>query len=139
MRLVLDRPRVPRRAAPVCGRRSSCCGPTPIRVVTADEPRATRPSIRSCPTFFLKGRAPTWSDLTGTWATSTTYAPKIFEVYFRILAWVTDHPDPRATGSRRARVVEPRPGDRHLADAGADQSHTPSGNTVRSRVQLLRR
>jgi hypothetical protein len=49
--------------------------------------------------FFLKGRAPTWAGLTGTWATSTTYAPKIFEVYLRILAWVTDHPDPRATGA----------------------------------------
>jgi hypothetical protein len=51
------------------------------------------------PEFFLKGRAPTWSGLTGTWATSTTYAPKIFDLYFRILAWVTDHPDPRATGA----------------------------------------
>jgi hypothetical protein len=51
------------------------------------------------PSFFLKGRAPTWSGLTGTWATSTTYAPKIFELYFRILAWVSDHPDPSATGA----------------------------------------
>jgi hypothetical protein len=51
------------------------------------------------PNFFLKGRAPTWSGLTGTWATSTTYAPKIFELYFRILAWVTDHPDPSTTGA----------------------------------------
>ncbi len=46
------------------------------------------------PNFFLKGRAPTWNGLTGTWATSTTYGPKIFEVYFRILAWVSDHPSP---------------------------------------------
>jgi len=46
------------------------------------------------PSFFLKGRAPTWSGLTGTWATSTTYAPKIFELYFRILSWVSDNPDP---------------------------------------------
>ena len=51
------------------------------------------------PDFFLKGRAPTWSGLTGTWATSTTYAPKIFELYFKILGWVSDHPDPRATGA----------------------------------------
>jgi hypothetical protein len=50
------------------------------------------------PNFFLRGRAPTWSGLTGTWATSTTYAPKIFDVYFRILAWVTDHPTPSGTG-----------------------------------------
>ena len=51
------------------------------------------------PSFFLKGRAPTWNGLTGTWATSTTYAPKIFELYFRMLAWVSDHPDPRTTGA----------------------------------------
>ncbi len=51
------------------------------------------------PSFFLKGRSPTWNGLTGTWATSTTYAPKIFELYFRILAWVSDHPNPRTTGT----------------------------------------
>jgi len=45
------------------------------------------------PSFFLRGQAPTWAGLTGTWATSTTYAPKIFELYFRILGWVTDRPD----------------------------------------------
>lgn len=45
--------------------------------------------------FFLRGRAPTWSGLTGTWATSTTYAPKIFDLYFRMLAWVTDDPGGR--------------------------------------------
>jgi hypothetical protein len=50
------------------------------------------------PSFFLRGRAPTWRGLTGTWATSTTYAPKIFDVYFRILAWATDHPVPSGTG-----------------------------------------
>jgi len=41
--------------------------------------------------FGLKGRAPTWAGLTGTWATSTTYAPKIFSVYYGILEWVTDN------------------------------------------------
>lgn len=41
--------------------------------------------------FFLRGQAPTWGGLTGTWATSTTYAPKILNVYFRMLAWVTDN------------------------------------------------
>lgn len=41
--------------------------------------------------FGLKGRAPTWAGLTGTWASSTTYAPKIFTVYYGILEWVTDN------------------------------------------------
>ncbi|MGZ8763968.1 MAG: glucosaminidase domain-containing protein [Acidimicrobiia bacterium] len=66
--------------------------------VTADN-LGNPPVDPKLPSFFLKGRAPTWSGLTGTWATSTTYAPKIFELYFRILAWVTDHPDPRTTGA----------------------------------------
>jgi hypothetical protein len=41
--------------------------------------------------FSLKGKAPTWQALTGTWASSTTYGPKIFGVYFGILEWVTTH------------------------------------------------
>lgn len=40
--------------------------------------------------FGLHGKAITWQDLTGRWATSTTYGPKIFDVYFQILNYVTD-------------------------------------------------
>ena len=39
----------------------------------------------------VHGKHPTWQSLTGTWATSTTYGPKIFEIYFAMLNWVTDN------------------------------------------------
>jgi len=38
----------------------------------------------------VHGKHPTWQSLTGTWATSTTYGPKIFDIYFAMLNWVTD-------------------------------------------------
>lgn len=41
--------------------------------------------------FQLRGVAPTWGGLTGTWATASHYGDAIFTVYFRILAWVSDH------------------------------------------------
>jgi hypothetical protein len=38
---------------------------------------------------FRRGKAPTWSGLTHTWATADGYADSILRVYYAILDWVT--------------------------------------------------
>jgi hypothetical protein len=40
---------------------------------------------------FRRGKAPTWSGLTHTWATADGYADSILRVYYAILDWVTAH------------------------------------------------
>lgn len=62
------------------------------------DPTATTATLRNPPvmpgydTFFLKGRAPTWQHLTGTWASSTTYGEKIMRIYSNIVRWLGNNP-----------------------------------------------
>jgi hypothetical protein len=44
-------------------------------------------------TFFLKGKAPLWNLMGhGNWATDPTYAPKVIDVYVRMVLFANAHP-----------------------------------------------
>ena len=53
---------------------------------------ANPPVMPNYDNFGLHGRAPTWQDLTGTWASSTEYGPKIMGIYAGIVSWLGGHP-----------------------------------------------
>lgn len=43
--------------------------------------------------FFLKGKAPLWNLMgNGNWATDPVYAPKVIDLYARMVAWASTHP-----------------------------------------------